>query len=131
MMKKKFKYLFYVSVPILLAGCSSQTSGVNPFTLSSPEEIAYNYLFINKGNLYSEFTPAVLTTIVGVSLARIGYKMFFPQANLGNDRGISLETFFLMILKIVLAIAFWFVLPRIVAYFMGIQLDPQGLPVKS
>lgn len=119
-MKKKFKYLFYVSVPLFLAGCAGQASGINPFDVQSPEEIAYNYLFVDEGNLYSEFTPVVLSAIVGVSLARIGYKMFFPQANLGNDRGISLETFVIMLVQIVLAIAFWYKLPEIMAFFMGV-----------
>ena len=120
MIKTKFKYFIYVSGPLFLAGCAGKTSGMNPFDLQSPEEIAYNYLFVDTGNIYDEFTPIVLSAIVGVSLARIGYKMFFPQANLGNDRGISLETFVLMLLQIVLAIAFWYKLPDIIAFFMGV-----------
>ena len=113
----KRKRLVTILGLMILNGCSSSK---NILDKSTSEELAYDYLFKLPGGIYYEIKDAVVVAIIALALVRIGYRLLFPEASMGNDRGISMQTIMLDIGKILIATTIWYSLPRIFKILMRV-----------
>lgn len=102
---------------MVLNGCSASKTILDK---STSEEIAYDYMFKSPNGIYYEIKDAVVIALIALSLVRIGYRLLFPEASMGNDRGISMQTIMLDIGKILIATTIWYSLPQIFQILMKV-----------
>ncbi len=108
---------FILLFSVFMNGCSSSKTDIDT---STSEQLAYEYMFNKTNGIYYQIKDTVLVIMISISLVRIGYRLLFPEASMGNDRGISMQTIMLDIGKILMATTIWYSLPRIFQVLMKV-----------